>query len=428
MKKKILSLALVLVFMMGVSMPVVSAEEPPMQTLPDGTLYREFDDGQEWWRYPDDSFRTVYPTGWVNFIFPGGRMKNAWANGHITVIYRPMGSELRMRNEYTNFSEDVFAAYMPEYSGFDEFCIQLRGGEKIVGESGVVYDDVFLQFTALGPVELNLNNMNYIAPRVVHETITGHSDSSNVALLLNNGSLHINVTGDNSIRGQILIFNGELTVSGDGALVTDTFRYADGRIEPIEPDLRLDGASKWAVDDGELLEALDMGLVPDSISGAGWQNATTRLDAADAIALLIEKALNKPIAQIAAERGWDLTANQFSDTDSQAVTFLRYAGVTSGVSSTRYDPNGIYNRAQMVTMLWRTATSVLEMDLSGYQLGTEVFADNIPSWDGTNEAIGWAAQLGITTGVSSTRFDSFGILQNQQTGVFSFRAFDKAFS
>jgi hypothetical protein len=66
--------------------------------------------------------------------------------------------------------------------------------------------------------------------------------------------------------------------------------------------------------------------------------------------------------------------------------------------------------------------------LSGYPLGTDVFTDNIPNWTGTNEAIGWAAELGITTGVSATRFDAFGTLTNQQTGVFSFRAFDKAFS
>jgi hypothetical protein len=120
--------------------------------------------------------------------------------------------------------------------------------------------------------------------------------------------------------------------------------------------------------------------------------------------------------------------NHFTDTNSKYVTFLREAGVSTGVGGNRYNPDGTYNRAQMVTMLWRTATNVLDLDLSDYQLGTDVFTDDIPSWAGANEAIGWAAQMGITTGVSATRFDSLGTLANQQTGAFSFRAFDRAFS
>ena len=182
-------------------------------------------------------------------------------------------------------------------------------------------------------------------------------------------------------------------------------------------------ADTWARD--ELQKAYDANLLLEDMYGY-WTLPTSRLLAAEAIAKLIEVSTGKTVEQIALERNYDLT-NHFSDTDSKYVTFLREAGVTTGVSSTRYDPNGIYNRAQMVTMLWRTAINVLNLDLSGYQLGTDVFRDSIPNWSGTNEAIGWAAQIGVTTGVSSTRFDSFGTLQNQQTGVFSFRAFDKVF-
>ena len=192
---------------------------------------------------------------------------------------------------------------------------------------------------------------------------------------------------------------------------------------PPTPNTPLDGAATWAVP--ELKQAMDAGLLIDAMHG-NWTQPTSRLLAAEAIVKLIEVSTGKTIEQIAAEKNYDMT-NHFSDTASKYVTFLREAGVTTGVGGGRYDTDGTYNRAQMVTMLWRTATNVLDLDLSGYQLGTDVFTDNIPNWAGTNEAIGWAAEMGITTGVSSTRFDSFGVLQNQQTGVFSFRAFDKAF-
>ena len=79
----------------------------------------------------------------------------------------------------------------------------------------------------------------------------------------------------------------------------------------------------WAVT--EVNAALDAGLVPDSISNAGWQNSTSRLAAAEAMVLLIEKASGKTMVQIASERRWDLSTNGFSDTSSQAVTFLKYA-------------------------------------------------------------------------------------------------------
>ena len=185
----------------------------------------------------------------------------------------------------------------------------------------------------------------------------------------------------------------------------------------------ISGASSWALD--ELQLALDAGLLIEAMYGS-WTQPTSRLLAAEAIVRLIEVSTGKSVEQIAEERGFDLN-NHFSDTSSKYVTFLREAGVTNGVGEDRYDSSGTYTRAQMVTMLWRTATNVFDMDLSGFRLGTDVFTDDIPNWAGTNEAIGWAAQLGITTGVSTTSFDSFGTLQNQQTGVFSFRAFDLAF-
>ena len=80
----------------------------------------------------------------------------------------------------------------------------------------------------------------------------------------------------------------------------------------------------------------------------------------------------------------------------------------------------------MITMLGRVAMNVFDMDLSDYPMGTDYFTD-VPDWEGVNEAIGWAAELGITEGIGDGLFDSDGILQNQHTGVFAYRAFSYTF-
>ena len=184
----------------------------------------------------------------------------------------------------------------------------------------------------------------------------------------------------------------------------------------------LDGAADWAVP--ELQQAFDAGLIIEAMHG-NWTQPTSRLLAAEAIFNLIVVSTGKSVEQIIEEKGFDM-ADGFDDTDSKYATFLKIAGISAGVGNNRYDPDGTFTRAQMVTMLGRVATNIFGMDLSDYPLGTDVFTD-VPGWTGTNEAIGWAAELGITRDISDTLFDSDGILTNQQTGIFIFRAFDKSF-
>ena len=171
----------------------------------------------------------------------------------------------------------------------------------------------------------------------------------------------------------------------------------------------------WAIT--EVSAAVAANLVPHSISGNGWQNATTRLDAADAIVMLIEKASGKTMEEIASERGWNLNINQFSDTISHSVTFLKYAEVTTGVGNNRYDPHGFYDRAQIVTMIGRTAETFFGKAVQGSNPFTDV-----PTW--AAPYVGYAAANNITQGVGGNRFDPDGVLENQHTAVFCYRAFN----
>ena len=185
-------------------------------------------------------------------------------------------------------------------------------------------------------------------------------------------------------------------------------------VGPIIKLTNLNEPSDWARE--EIVAALTAGLVPDSVANAGWQNHTTRIAAAEAIALLIEKAIGETMEDIAGEQGWDLNADHFSDTGNIAVTFLKHAGVTLGVGNNMYDPYSSYTRAQIVTMIGRAAEAFFNTEARGENPFTDV-----PEW--AAPYVGYAADNGITQGIGGGRFDPGGILQNQQTAVFIYRTY-----
>jgi len=173
-------------------------------------------------------------------------------------------------------------------------------------------------------------------------------------------------------------------------------------------------ADSWAK--LELTMGFEAKIIPASIAKGGWKSATSRLAAADAMIALIESVTGKTINQIATEKGWDLSKNTFNDTSAKSVTFLKYAGVTNGIGDNKYDPNGTYTRAQEVTMIGRVAEHILEKTVKGANPFTDV-----PDW--AAPYVGYAADNGITNGIGGGKFDPDGVLQNQHTAVFSYRAF-----
>ena len=183
------------------------------------------------------------------------------------------------------------------------------------------------------------------------------------------------------------------------------------------PSNPLESADDWAVPELEL--AIENGLVLDDMFG-NWAQPTSRLMAADVIVRLIETITGSTIDEIAAENGYDMS-DSFIDTDSESVTFLKASEISNGVDGVRYDQDGTFTRAQMVTMLGRMAENVLGIDFSGSPLGSDMFSD-VPDW--ASIYVGWAAQVEITNGVGGGLFDSDGTLQNQHTGVFAYRAYN----
>ena len=95
-------------------------------------------------------------------------------------------------------------------------------------------------------------------------------------------------------------------------------------------------------------------------------------------------------------------ANEFIDVPSdsyfyEAVMWAVENGVTTGISASRFDPDGICTRAQAVTFLWRAAGSPKP------ETRTMPFTD-VPAGSYYYDAVLWAVENGITKGTSDTTF------------------------
>ncbi len=113
-------------------------------------------------------------------------------------------------------------------------------------------------------------------------------------------------------------------------------------------------------------------------------------------------------------------ANEFIDVplDSyfyEAVMWAVENGVTTGISASRFDPNGICTRAQAVTFLWRAAGSPKP------ETRTMPFTD-VPVGSYYYNAVLWAVENGITKGTSDTTFSPNDTCTRAQIVAFLWRS------
>jgi alkaline phosphatase D len=103
-----------------------------------------------------------------------------------------------------------------------------------------------------------------------------------------------------------------------------------------------------------------------------------------------------------------------TDRFATAVDWLKSAGITSGVSPTRFDVNGLVTRGQMALFLWR---------MMGEPTGAPGanFSD-VPTGAGFAPAVDWLKQQRITTGIDgTTRFNPSGNVPRWQMALFLWR-------
>lgn len=95
---------------------------------------------------------------------------------------------------------------------------------------------------------------------------------------------------------------------------------------------------------------------------------------------------------------------------ADAVHWLASEGITTGVSPTRFDPDGTVSRAQMATFLWRLVGRPLGPATSGF--------DDVSTSTFYGEAVAWLAAEGVTTGVAPGIFDPDGSVTRGQMATF----------
>ena len=113
---------------------------------------------------------------------------------------------------------------------------------------------------------------------------------------------------------------------------------------------------------------------------------------------------------------WTILARQ-NDADltgganwyEKAQLWSKDKGISDGT-----EPNAAINRAQMVTMLWRTMGQPAATDKVG-------FAD-VPAGSYYAQAVAWAVESGITTGVGGGRFDPAATCTRAQIAAFLARS------
>ena len=97
-----------------------------------------------------------------------------------------------------------------------------------------------------------------------------------------------------------------------------------------------------------------------------------------------------------------------------AVAYLYDNGITNGTSDTTFDPDGICDRAQTVTFLWRTLGEPEPTT-------TECAFTDIDPDAYYYKAVLWAAENGVTLGTSETTFEPELKVQRAMTVAFLYR-------
>ena len=111
----------------------------------------------------------------------------------------------------------------------------------------------------------------------------------------------------------------------------------------------------------------------------------------------------------------------FADVDAStyyaaAVDWATEAGVTNGVSKSHFAPNAAITRGQAVTLLWRLAGEPEPEQDSPFT--------DVPAQRYDADAVAWAAEQGVTLGVSATRFRPDDACTRAQIVTFLCRAND----
>ena len=111
--------------------------------------------------------------------------------------------------------------------------------------------------------------------------------------------------------------------------------------------------------------------------------------------------------------------NPFTDVEAgswyaDAVRWAVENGITNGLTETTFGPNESCNRAQVVTFLWRAMGSPASSGGHGF--------GDVASGSWYEQAVVWALEHGVTTGLAGSEFGPLGQCLRAQVVTFLYRA------
>ena len=128
------------------------------------------------------------------------------------------------------------------------------------------------------------------------------------------------------------------------------------------------------------------------------------------IVTFLWRAAGSPVVNYAMDLS-DVAGDAYYD---EAVRWALSEGITTGTSADQFSPDATCTREQAVTFLWRAAGSPA---VSGESAFEDVGADAYYA-----RAVAWAAQNGVTNGISQTLFGSGNDCTRAQIVTFLYRA------
>ena len=191
--------------------------------------------------------------------------------------------------------------------------------------------------------------------------------------------------------------------------------HPDGTEEILKDSIPTEDGIRLTVDGGATVKIVD-----NSKDFADTRNhwAKDAIDFVSARGLVngMNDSIYAPNNSTTRAQLWTILARQ-NDADltggntwyESAQNWAKAKGVSDGAN-----PNGTINRAQMVTMLWR---AVGQPAVGGAATFTDVSADSYYA-----QAVAWAVENGITTGVGGGRFDPNATCTRAQIAAFLARS------
>ena len=207
----------------------------------------------------------------------------------------------------------------------------------------------------------------------------------------------------------------EIPVSNVNAGTVAVLVHPDGTEEILKDSIPTEDGIRLTVDGGATVKIVDNSK--DFIDTRNhWAREEIDFVSARELVNGVSDTIYAPNASATRAQLWTILARQ-NDADlsgganwyEKAQLWSKDKGISDGT-----EPNAAINRAQMVTMLWRTMGQPTATDKVS-------FAD-VPAGSYYAQAVAWAVESGITAGVGGGRFDPSATCTRAQIAAFLARS------